>query len=833
MAPHHMGGVSRGRQSGHTPKIWTDMQQFLAALRASTPAQLPRLGLRLANGLVEPRPPPQFWQHYVRTALDPNVFERLSPHSKCLLTCVACKLDRDEAKSAMAYSMVERVFREVATPKALALLNIELINMILVASHTLRIQLGRQEMQRILERTQGLMERECHFNIELSVSLLHSLGALARVYPKQREQIASSELIRNAVERFPQLIAKLNLRELSLVLYTFDKLRVVDRNIAEATLARISAERDKIQGQTLATILFACAAHPVLHPALEILMQNVRREASDATGRMACNISSAYIKAGMWRDPLPMLLERALPKMNAQEICNVANLMIHKKVNVPNSFKQAYADHINNNIKKLKLSLLDALTVTQSLVCWGLQEQLDQRGVDQALKKAIETDFSTFGAKHAYVLHYCVLLGCQEAAGAIAVLAQRELKQETLSNKEMVVLLNGLSNLDINKPAIEKVEHVLKQRLEEGQHFSVVDLQTMAHWRNPDICELIAEIHIKDSSKITQRSIRLLCDVLKVTKNKKAKAAAMEAIECILKQESYEISNVETRGELDTYTGHVAAIKGDIATIVASCELLPYLQGELDMLHTFDKTVSKLAEDVILPTLDVKSLITLLSVARKLHVRTPAIINIAKAATTRIDAKADPTGFLEYVNALYHLDIPVEDSKMLLHNTKEAIAATQDDRIKESIMLTLASMAFVGNIDAPTTNSFVMQQLNKVNKATFMGLKSIYMTLTTGGLPAVDQSPGNLVDLVKPYIAPGKLDLTMKPRAQKNLSEHIDTKVHSSVYSTLRKMNDGEYVDTILRAEVPVAFDYVADILLVRSASSGNGRSPDNYRRKR
>ncbi|ORM42357.1 uncharacterized protein BXIN_1129 [Babesia sp. Xinjiang] len=795
------------------------MQRLLAALRASKPAHLPRLGLRLVNGLAEPRPPAQFWQHYVRTVLDPGTFDRLSPHSKCLLTCVACKLTHDEAMNASAHSMVERVFRDVTTPKALPLLNIELLTMIMVASHTLRIPLGRQELQRILQRSQELMERESYFNVELSVSFIHSLGAVVRVHPMLREQIASSELVRNVVTKLPDLIPRVNLRELSLVLYAFDKLRIIKDKVATTVMSRLNADRDNIRGQTLSTILYACAVHPSLQPALRLLTQNVTDEADTLTGRMVCNICCAYLKAGLWKQKLAELLENALPKMNAQELCNVANLMMHKSVDVTESFKSAYVTHFNNSVVKLRLSLLDALTLTQSISHWGLTDRVDRPVLDEVLTKTIEADITEAGAKHVYLLHYCVIIGCASAASAVASRIDQNLDYEPLSNKEIVVLFNALHNLGSKLAAISKVEGALKGRLAQRKRFSQVDLQTMAHWGNYEICNLIVEHHLEELGQPSRTSFRLLGALLKVTKSEKAKTVARQAIELVLPPR-------DTDSPFNEHGRNV-----DI--IVAACELLPHLQVELSVLVLFDKTLSYLTADGGTKwDIDMRSLITLLSVARKLNTRSDAVSSIAYAVTRRVDGTIDPSGFLEYLNAVYHLDLPMTPENRILDIAGKVMTAARDDRIKESIVLALLSMAFGAVFEPASVHSLVTQHLATLREVSTMGLKSIYITLATGGTlsgamyPAVLRAVSKLASernfpcpSIGSNLLSKNLDGKFYGRSQTPATDVADPKLHSSVYATLRKMQkDREGFKTLL-AEVPVAFDYVADILLIPSST--------------
>ncbi|GIX61682.1 acetoin utilization protein AcuC [Babesia caballi] len=821
------------------------MQQLLAALRAATPAHLPRLGLRLANGLAGPRPPLQFWQEYVRKSLESETFARLSPHSKCLLTCVACKLGRETARAVEANVLVERVFADVTSPRALPLLNIELINMVMVASYTIGLPLAEQQMQRMLDRAQQLVKSNAQFHAELSASLLHSLGAVARAFPRQSGQLAASELVRGAVARFPDLAVGLNTRELSLVLFAFDKLQVVDEAVAHVVLKRIKADIEEIEGQTLATILFACAGHRVLHPALDLLREKVSTAARHVTGREACNICCAYIKAGLWEGSLFRLLENALPKMNAQELCNVVNLMMHKKVEVPEGFKQAYLYHLQAAIASMRFNLLDALTLTQSLVSWGLVNRVDPGVLDGPLAKVVERNAvlcqsSAFGVKEVYLLHYCVSLGCRGAAETAARCVAARFDDRALSNKELVVLFNAIHNLGVVRSTLDMVENALRRRLVQRQRFSKIDLHTMAHWASEDLANLLVSNHLVHLRCFSYDDLRLLRLLLKRTRSNEAMSLGRRAVEMVLVPRSVAkpgtSSNFENAihneigGRFHDFDNPGPYDSFQIRKIVAACELLPHLQGELGAVGILSNAVDYMVgSGNAIQALDLSSLIALLSVARKLNVRSDDIAVLSHTATRRLPGDVDPVGFLELLNAVYHLELPVVKPHALLESAVKALVTTREHRVKESIMLTMSALCFGHVIEPGCLYYLMVSGIGSVRQLSPLIMKSLYLYLVAGGTLTTELynavantllclPPVHCLGEVVPKSGmalrghPSSLDVNMSLF----VAEAADgNEVHTSVYATLRKrLADGGY-GFDMRAEEPVAFNYVADILLL------------------
>ncbi|GBE59271.1 type III effector protein, putative [Babesia ovata] len=831
-----------------TSQTWTDMQQLLAALRAAKPAHLPRLGLRLVNALAGPRPPAPFWLEYVRRSLEPPVFSAMSPHSKCLLTCVACRLGKEAARAAQADKLVERVFRDVTSTKALHLLNLELINMVLVASYTLGLPLSQQQMQRILDQTSQLVERDAHFNVELTVSILHSLGAIARVYPRQRDQLASSQVVQRVLSGFRDFEPRLNMRELSLVLYAFDKLRVIDKAIAEVLIARVEKERSTLSGQTQATILFACAAHPALHRVLGILRENVVTGARSFTGREACNVYCAYLKAGLWDDQLSGLLEYSLPKMNAQELCNVVNLMIQKEAPVRKSFTSAYARHLNTALVTMRLSLLDALTLTQSIAHWGLADRMRSQVLDDAISKTLAADRSAYSAKHVYLLHYLVTLDCRGAARRAVDCAAQRFDPKALSNKEIVVLYNALWHFGSGSSCVGLVELELKRRLDQQQTFSAVDLQTLAHWGDSEICGIIADKYLSENECSNEGHIKLLNTLLRKTDSDSARALARRAVEAMLKPGDANRANIagnadtnidgdaDSVGRMTSNTPPKGGCNVDMPLTVrhqaAACQLLPHLQGELNVVPIFCGLVEhwlQIRDGG--EKIEMRWLIACLSVARKLNVRSASVASLANGVVEHLDGGIDPQDFLDYINAVYHLDIVVDNIGALLDVAVKVLEKPQDEGVKESILFTLSAMQFSGHLTTNSISDSVMSRCLALKKPPRLCLKTLYMCLVHEGYPTshiIAQAPTFIRSL---QLRTNNVDFDGRTHAESHIgytpvhhrrstptcNEDNRNEVHFSVYSTLQKIY-GNKPGLFLRAEAPAAFDYVADILLITSS---------------
>ncbi|CDR97227.1 hypothetical protein, conserved [Babesia bigemina] len=778
--------------------------------------------------------------------MEPPVFGAMSPHSKCLLTCVACRLGRDAARAAQADKLVERVFRDVTSTKALQLLNLELINMLLVASYTLGLPLSQPQMQRVLDQTCQLVERDANFNVELTVSILHSLGAIARVYPRQREQLATSAVVQSVLSGFRDFEPRLNMRELSLVLYAFDKLHVVDHAMAEVLVERVEKERSTLNGQTQATILFACAAHPPLHRVLGILRENVVDGAPRFTGREACNVYCAYLKAGLWDEQLSALLEHALPKMNAQELCNVVNLMIQKEAPVDKSFTVAYPRHLNTALMTMRLSLLDALTLTQSVAHWGLASRMRLSALDNAISKALAADRSAYSAKHVYLLHYLVTLGCRGAAQRAVNCAAQRFDPRALSNKEIVVLYNALWHFGSGAACVSVVERELKRRLDQHQAFSAVDLQTLAHWGDSETCGLIADKYLDGSGCANESHIKLLNTLLRKTGSDAARALARRAVEVVLKPGRDNSTKMAVNNDSNAHEdagsgcnvmssvsskhGSNVEVPSTVRHQAAACELLPYLQGELDVVPILSNLVESWLHTLCGDTkIETRCLIACLSVARKLNVRSTSVASVASAIVEQLDGGIGPQDFLDYINAVYHLEIAVNDPGALMDTAVKVLEEAHDEAVKESILFTLSAMQFSGHLITNGVGEHVVSRCLALRKPPRMCLKALYMCLvhegylTPGGITT---SPAFIRRLQYRAAEVGTGGKTRTEshigatshhrRSRPTTHEDNQNEVHCSVYSTLQKIHAGNPCSSI-RAEAPVAFDYVSDILLTTS----------------
>ncbi|KAK1933078.1 hypothetical protein X943_002081 [Babesia divergens] len=808
------------------------MQRFIAALGAAKPAQLPQLGLRLANRLAGPRPPQQFWMEYVRMTGEAGTFSRLSPHSKCLLTCVACRLGSDVAKASQADQLVKRVFKDVISAKALCLLNLELINMLLVASYTLKVPISTEQMQQILTRGHQLVEQNNYFNVEFTVSILHSLGSLARAYPRLRPQISSSDLLRWVMVNFDTLSRSLNTRELSLVTYAFDKLHVLNDTLASVIVENVKAKQSEIEGQTLSTILLACASHPGTSHVLTILRENVRKTAANVTGREACNICCAYLKAGRWDESLFSLLESALPGMNPQELCNVVNLMIHKNVNPTHSFKDSYIDHINAAVGRFQLSLLDALTLAQSLSCWGLMQRVKKQDLDRALTLVIQSDKSTVCSKHVYLLHYCFTIECHRAAVACTKMIAASLDAHALNNKEMVVLYNAMCNIDAEKEAVVKVEDIIRRRLTEGKRFSDIDMQTLAYWGDVNMLRLITKSRFGGNLVPNYMNTKLLALIVKGYQNEETIELARHAIEKTLIGTHQAVDSLQKGDNAPStingaYVHATPEIRHDCRTVVATCEILPVMQGKMDVVSIFGDTLARISAEYGFQNIDVKLLVALLSVARKLNVRLEDLTLIANLVMQGLDGDITHLGFLEYLNAVYRLEIEVTDVHKVLKYAERVIIASCENRVKEAIALTLASMCFSGIIPANAISTVIASVLAYPGKSTYMLEKALFLYLQSNGPTTLSMYDGieEMLYRMRQRKINGPTLHRQTTRANSYTAEQTDlhrdiaeeqNQVQSSVYATLQKYLDSGTKPGMVCAEAPLAFDYIADILITR-----------------
>nr|BAN64895.1 hypothetical protein [Babesia bovis] len=440
--------------------------------------------------------------------------------------------------------------------------------------------------------------------------------------------------------------------------------------------------------------------------------------------------------------------------MNAQEMCNVVNLMLHKDVDIDPCFKDAYAKQLQALINTVKPSLLDALTITQSISCWDIAPNIDMESLDKVLQNAVNNTNVQFGPKHVYLLHYCHNLKCAKTSRTLAYMVKRDLL-DSLTNKELVVLHNALHNIGAEEKVV--LNSVLEQRLKAVQCFSEIDLQTIVHWGNPKLCELVAQNYIGTQKRHSARSIRILATLLKMNTNHELTDAAIKQIELLKGTSTINIDNV-----------------------VACCELLPYLQNEVDIMSIYNHAIQNVCSRIHDTQVDPKLVVTMLSIARKLNITSKELGILANSITNE---KLDPPAFLEYLNAVYHLELQVIDERRLLYQAERAINNTANTRIKDSIVLTLAYLAFMGNLQYEVVQPLIAKQLNP--GSSYMAIKAAYVSIlgrTTGVLP--------------PIFGRQKREHLAQP----------DTKLHTGIQATIAKV-----IGKTALNEVTVALDYVTE----------------------
>ncbi|KAK1444816.1 hypothetical protein BgAZ_107220 [Babesia gibsoni] len=787
------------------------MQQFIAALRAAKPAQLPQLGLRLANSLAGPRPPPQFWHEYVRKIGDEMTYTRLSPHSKCLVTCVACRLDSDVARTSQAHQLVKRVLKDTMVPRSLSLLNMELINMLLVACYKLNLSISSQQLSDVLDRIHALVRHTNHFKVEFTVSLLHSLGSICRAYPKLREHISSSDVIRVIVEAFPALSKEMNTRELSLAIFSFDKMNIMDSKLSSAVLKAVSDKRDRLQGQDLATILLSCSSHKSTIHVLDVLRENVNSSCMDLTGREACNLCCAYIKAGRWDESQFPMLEHALPKMNAQEICNVVNLVIRHNVSLTTSFKDAYINFINNSISRLTLSLIDALTMTQSLSSWGLRSRINMFQLDTAIRSCVERDRSFPCSKHVYLLHYCFLLECHQAATAISKRIVPALNEMQLSNKEMVVLYNSMRNLGVYDHSVLRLEKALKRRLSQGQSFSDIDMHTLAHWGDVEIKSHIAKRILAYDCNPTLIKVKLIRSVVEDVQTDEILDLVSKVIHIVL------VDKCSDGAELASH----------MEKAIGTCELLPLMQGRVDGVSIFNGFLDKCSQQNLLDGLDVKLMISLLSVARKLNLQSHTLNMIADLAAERLGDDIPPSSCLEYLNAVYHLEIDVARVDNVINCAKTVATRTRDIRMVDATALSLSALCLSGFLNPVELSGLIEYRLKVSSSDSCMMRKALFMYLSSHG--TLTSTMYNRISTItnrtikeSSSFGPSNKSASARNQQQTEAGFYDDSpddhnQIQSSVYSTLDKIFSNDTDKTMLSVEAPLSLDYIADILVTKT----------------
>uniref|UniRef100_A0A3B0MPN3 Uncharacterized protein n=1 Tax=Theileria annulata TaxID=5874 RepID=A0A3B0MPN3_THEAN len=472
------------------------MQTLTSSIKNSRIGKVPQIGLRAVNKLHDGHTSDKFWVDYIDYVGNRENFKKLSPHSKCLLTCVITKFDRNLLKKTRSDELLVSIFSDVINARSIALLNLELLNMILVSSYTLGIPLSNQQLDLILDSihqhisTNNLIN---HLNsdktsettnetsvvrmgIEDIISILHSLASLARRFPSHFGRISDSKAVDSFLCNIESYLKLLNPREFSLVLFSLHNLNLISHNnnlvsvFYKAGIEILSS----FDNQSISTVLYISANNRNLSRLFKLFKKRTDSiirsnypcdpdhssttddkisHVSHAkfTGRESCNILCSLIKKGTLEHFYKPFLAQSISDMNLQELCNLCSLLIKNKY--PNL-------DLSNSV------VLDSLTISNCFHEW----EIENNDILDRLIQAITTNGNfVFNQKSVLLLHYLTKLKYSNLNSLFSMFLDN-FNPNHINSSQLILFYNSIMNaysvklegLDLHPGPDSETEVILK-----------------------------------------------------------------------------------------------------------------------------------------------------------------------------------------------------------------------------------------------------------------------------------------------------------------------------------------------------------------------------------
>ncbi|UKJ90219.2 hypothetical protein MACJ_001150 [Theileria orientalis] len=459
------------------------MNTLVSTLKKSGIAKLPQIGLRLVNKLQEGHTSEKFWLDYIEFVRNPENFRKLSPHSKCLLTCVITKLESNVYKKSRSNELVHSIYSDIINKRSIFMLNLELINMILVSSYTLRIPLSDKQLDLILFRAnedickifneykEGLGvedSQRCRFPVEQSVSIIHSLASLTRSFPNHLNKVRESDAIKSVVGNIESLLSFVNAREFSLILFSLDKLKLLTDDTGDK-FYKFAQKVVDFDSQSLTTSFYISSNNTTLKNMFNFIMPkvdsmilisrsntnsrhnldncNFGRLASERnilTGRECCNILCSLLRCDSFKDHhYEFLVERA-GDMNLQELCNISSLLVSKNYLVGDDFRRVFVNKLVSTDFS-NVVVLDLLTIANCFHVWNIDNELV---LNRMVSAVCNNGNFIFNDKSVLLLHYLVQLKYYDL-GLLLKLFDSEFNSSKINTFHHILLYNSINTLRV------------------------------------------------------------------------------------------------------------------------------------------------------------------------------------------------------------------------------------------------------------------------------------------------------------------------------------------------------------------------------------------------
>ncbi|UKK02243.2 hypothetical protein MACK_001599 [Theileria orientalis] len=459
------------------------MNTLVSILKKSPIGKLPQIGLRLVNKLQEGHTSERFWLDYIEFVRNPENFRKLGPHSKCLLACVITKLEKDLLKKSRSSELVHSIYSDVINNRSIFLLNLELINMILVSSYTLRIPLSDNQLDLILFRANqdickifneykeglGMEDRQRYrFPVEHSVSIIHSLASLTRYFPNHLNKVRDSDAIKSVVSNTETLLGFVNAREFSLILFSFDKLKLLSDDTGDQ-FHKYAQKIEDFDSQSLTTSFYISSNNVKLKNLFNFLMPKVDSmiltissnidssdnldncnftrspsEGKKLTGRECCNILCSLLRCNSFKDQhYGFLVERA-GDMNLQELCNISSLLVSKNYLVGDDFRRVFVNKLVCTDFS-NVVVLDLLTIANCFHVWNIDNDLV---LNRMVSAICNNGNFIFNDKSVLLLHYLVQLKYYDL-GPLIKLFDSEFSSSKINTFHHILLYNSINTLRV------------------------------------------------------------------------------------------------------------------------------------------------------------------------------------------------------------------------------------------------------------------------------------------------------------------------------------------------------------------------------------------------
>ncbi|AFZ79082.1 hypothetical protein BEWA_019270 [Theileria equi strain WA] len=725
---------------------------------------------------------------YMKHVKEDSVYRKFSPQSKCLLTCMITKFNKDLRQMTGSNEFIVKIFRDFSDKKSMLQLNLESINMLLVSSYKLKIPLTHKELSLILERIHTIITpvSDSIFSNELTLSVLHSLGNFARIFPKYHDLVRDSPPLQEIKENFELYSKDIRLRDLSLAIYALERLKLVNENLARVLISTIK-KIQALDNTSLATILYSSCKNHNMRSIFNILNDHVLENLGKFTTREICNVSCAYLKAKLWRDDFFPYLSKHLPLMNIQELCNVIHLLINMKVSVPSQFKNAYIFHLPT-FCRYSLDLIDYLTIAQSLYKW-----MPQNGtlLDEGICKMISCGRYKLDSKFLYLIHYCKELRLSNSVYKLLNVVDSGFDLNLLNSRETVILYSILRTYEL--PSLHhKIESLIINR--PFLNFSSFNLQILISVGTDKVVSDIIQKFVTMYPKPTIDAVDIATSIIKGSYSESFQNFVLLWFKSVI----------------------FAPSSSKKFNLIAKClYALSYMRNVNSALIMLCRSFSILNEKEYLDVLSFFDLVKLLSVSKNFNYMDQHVVHIAEHAvnSTKEYENIDIDTFLEMLKIVSFLDFasfgkePAQNIGKFIH---AMLTIFPDELIKREptftdIVFHIVFLSLNYSIDVSLSENLITRWIE------FNHLPShlFYQTLSIMALLS-DKLSVTFLNLALNYVS--KVNSISVCDANKNYS--INSADTRSVHSTLGALVSGHDMGLGVYPNTLLPIGYSVDILL-------------------